>query len=97
MGWTEAPVTCVAYMQPGLHLSLEKLEWGLSQKLLPVYGICSSSWAALSGLSGRGSTKPLRELKCKCEGNTQGILSHSEEKGPCYGENIVGCVAMSWM
>jgi len=32
-----------------------QLEWELSQKLLPVCGLCSSSWAALSGLSGRGS------------------------------------------
>lgn len=29
---------------------------GLSQNLLSVWGICSSGWAALSGLSGRGTT-----------------------------------------
>jgi hypothetical protein len=29
-----------------------------------VWGICSSSWTALSGLSGRGSAWPRRGLKC---------------------------------
>ena len=53
--WTALqPDTYVADVQLGLHLS-PKLEQGLSQKLLPVCGICSSSWAALSGLSGRES------------------------------------------
>jgi hypothetical protein len=28
-------------VQIGLHMGLEQLEWGLSQKLLPVHGICS--------------------------------------------------------
>ena len=37
-------------MQLGLHVG--PVEQGLSQKLLPVCGICSSSWAALSGLGG---------------------------------------------
>jgi hypothetical protein len=32
----------------------QRLSQRLSQKLMPVYGICSSSWAVLSGLSGRG-------------------------------------------
>ena len=41
----------------------EQLEWGLSQKLLPVCGICSSSCAALSDLSGRGPTE--RDLMCQ--------------------------------
>ena len=49
------PHTYVADVQLCLHVG-PKLEQGLSQKLLPVCGICSSSWAALSGLSGRGST-----------------------------------------
>jgi hypothetical protein len=44
----------VADVQLGLHVYPEQLEQGLSPKLLPVCGICSSSWAALSGLSGRG-------------------------------------------
>ena len=48
------PCTYVADAQLGLHVGPEQLEWGLSQKLLPVCGICSSSWAAFSGLSGRG-------------------------------------------
>ena len=33
-----------------LHVDPKKLEWGLSQKLLPICGICSS-WAVLSVLS----------------------------------------------
>jgi hypothetical protein len=50
-----SPHTCIADVQLGLHVSLELLERGLYQKLLPVYGICFSSWAALSGLSRRSS------------------------------------------
>ena len=46
--------TCVADINLGLHVDPEKLEQGLSQKLLPVCGICSSSWVALSGFNGRG-------------------------------------------
>ena len=34
----------------------KQLEQGLSQELLTVCEICSSSWVALSGFSGRGST-----------------------------------------
>jgi len=35
----------------GLHVGPEQLKQGLSLKLLPVCGICSSSWAALSGVT----------------------------------------------
>jgi hypothetical protein len=42
-------------VQLGLHIGSKQLEQRLSQKLLPTCGMCSSSWAALSGLSGRGS------------------------------------------
>ena len=52
----------VTVVQLGLHVGPEQLEQGLSQKLLPVCGICSTSWAALSGLRGRGSAWPLRDL-----------------------------------
>jgi hypothetical protein len=45
--------TDITDMQLGLHVGSQQLEWGLSQKLLPVCGICSSSWAAWSGLRGR--------------------------------------------
>lgn len=38
-------------------VGLEQLEQGgLSQKLLFVHGVCSSSWTALSGLKERGTT-----------------------------------------
>ena len=49
-----------AYVQHGLHV-----EQGLAQKLLPVCGICSSSWAALCGLRGTRSASPHRDLKCQ--------------------------------
>jgi hypothetical protein len=45
----------VADIQLGLHVGPEQLELGLSQKLLPVYGICSYSGAVLSGFRWRGS------------------------------------------
>ena len=48
----------VAEVQLGLYVGPKLLEQGLSQKLLPVPGICFSGWAALSGLSGRGCTSP---------------------------------------
>jgi hypothetical protein len=49
------PRTHVADVQLGLHVGLEQPGWRLSQKLLLVGRMCSFSWAALSGLSGRGS------------------------------------------
>ena len=53
--WTgpKPPHTDVTDVQLGLHVDPEQLERGLSQKLLPVYGICCSSWATLSDLSSR--------------------------------------------
>jgi hypothetical protein len=48
-----SPCTYVADVKLGLHVGPKQLEQGLSQKLLSVCGTCSS-WAALSGLSGRG-------------------------------------------
>jgi hypothetical protein len=45
----------VADVQLDLHVGPEQLEQGLSQKLLPVHRICYTSWAALSGLNGKGS------------------------------------------
>jgi hypothetical protein len=50
------PHTYVADVELGLHRGAEQLEYGLSQKLLPICRISSSHWDALSGLSGRGST-----------------------------------------
>ena len=35
------------------HLCPEQMQRGLSQKLLPVCGICSSRWADMSGLCGK--------------------------------------------
>jgi hypothetical protein len=53
---------------------------GLSQKLLPDGGICSSSWAALSGLSGRKHQASPR-LEVPGWRDTQGDPILSEEKG----------------
>ena len=41
----------------GLHVGSEQLEQGYPKSCehIPVRGICSSSWAAFSGLSGSGS------------------------------------------
>jgi hypothetical protein len=44
--WIYACHTDVAELQLYLHEALKQLELELSQKLLPVCGICSSSWAA---------------------------------------------------
>jgi hypothetical protein len=55
------PWTYVADVKLGLHVGHEQVEHGLSQKLLHKFGVCSSSWAALTGLSG---WKPYRDLKC---------------------------------
>jgi hypothetical protein len=55
MAGPKPPCTYLIDVQLGLHAGPEQLEQWQSQKLLPVHGICSSSWAALSGLSERGS------------------------------------------
>jgi hypothetical protein len=69
-----------------------QLEWGLSQKLLPVCGICSSSWATLSGFSGRGNRKclALETLEVAGWGDIQGTPTHSEEKRRGNRGKIVG-------
>jgi hypothetical protein len=54
-----------------------------SQKLLPVSGICSSSWVVLSGLSGRE-----RETwSAKVGGYPGEAPTHSEEKGERLGKD----------
>jgi len=58
---------------------------GLPQKLLPVLGICSSSWAALCDLGGRECTS-FRELMCQGGEIPRGSLTCSEEKGRGHGE-----------
>lgn len=64
----------------------EQLEQGLSQKLWPLCGICSSSWSALSVLSGKGVTQPQRDLKCW--GGGKGYLPRGEREEE--GGRIVG-------
>jgi hypothetical protein len=50
-------------------------------KLLPVCGICSSSKAALSGLSGIGSASPQKDLKCQGGRIHRETPTCSEKKG----------------
>ena len=69
----------------GLHVGPQKLEWGLSLKLLPVCGSPSSNLVALYGLSERGCTYPCRDLICVWGmqvggGEVSGGSTHSEEK-----------------
>jgi hypothetical protein len=81
-GGPRAAHTRVADAQLKLHVSPGQLESGLSQKLLPICVICSSSWAALSNLSGRGSAKPHRDLMCQGGGIPRGPhLLRGEEEG----------------
>lgn len=52
-------------------------------------GICYSSWAALSGLSGRRGACPQRELKCQ-GGDTQRGVTFSVEKEKGNGGGSFG-------
>ena len=82
-----------ADVQLGLRVDPEQLEWGLSQKLLPVCGIGSSSWAALFGLNGRGSTWPHRDLKCQGgSAPTQRRKGKGSDCGGCDWEGAVSAL-----
>ena len=71
----------------------EQLEWGLSQKMLPVCGICSCC-AAMSGGSRRGSAPSLLEIRRVRVGGYLVVGSHplrgkgEREWGKVYGR---GC------
>ena len=71
-------------MQLGLHVGPEQLEQGLSQKLLPAHGICSSRQAVLSGLSGQG-----RGLMCHSERYIGGGGAPAQKRRENW-ERIVG-------
>ena len=77
-------------MQLDFHGSPKQLEWQRSPKLLPLCGICSSNWAALSGLSGRGSTQVHRDLKSHGGWATQGTPTCSEDKERGHRAKDVG-------
>jgi hypothetical protein len=62
------------------------MRWELSQKLLPVCGICSSRWVALSGLSGRGC----RDLKYQIWGILRKVLCPLRREKARNGRIIVG-------
>ena len=76
-------------MQLGLHVGREQLEWELSQKLLPLCGICSSSCVALSGASVREDTPSLANLM-----DPEGHLTSQRRRGGERGK-IVGKVTRS--
>ena len=63
---------------------------GAIPKLLPVCGICSTSWAALSGLSGAGCAYPHRGSKCQGGEISREASTCSEEKGRADGGRILG-------
>ena len=68
----EKPPSSIQCLAVGVCISLSQLlEQEISQKLLPVPGVGSSSRAALSDLNGRGNTWPGRDLKWR-KGETQG-------------------------
>ena len=52
----ELDLGLTADVQLDLYVGPKQQEQGLSQKLLSIHGICSTNWAAFSGLSRRGST-----------------------------------------
>jgi len=70
------PHTYVLDVQFGFHVGPEQLEWGLSQKLLPICGICFFSWTILCGPSG----KALERFELPALGDTQKAATCSEEK-----------------
>lgn len=47
-------------MQLDHHVGPEQMERVLSQKLLFAYGMCSTSWDGLSGITGRENALPQR-------------------------------------
>jgi hypothetical protein len=63
---------------------------GLSQKLLPICGICFSIWAALSGLSGRGCGYLSRDLICQGGGIPRGPPPNQRRGGGEDGGRIEG-------
>lgn len=71
-----------------IHVGPERLELGLTRKLMSVCAVCSI-WAALTGLSGRGSAYSLRDLKWwGLEGIRRGIPYLLRGEGD--GGRIVG-------
>jgi len=81
-------------VQLDLHVVSKQLEQWLSQKSIPVRGICSTSWALLSSLSGRGSAEPGRDLEVNwglegypgvlCLPRGEGEEERREDCGRCW-------------
>lgn len=77
-GWTKNWRTYTGWTEASLHICSRCAAWfscgswtgaGAIPKLLPVCGICSSSWTALAVLSGRECAKPHRDLMCQGQGD----------------------------
>jgi hypothetical protein len=71
-------------------IKTNQLEQGLSQKPLPVCRIYSTSWAALSGLSRRGSLAQTWSTRVGVGENLGGPPTGSEKKGRGDEGRIVG-------
>ena len=93
--------TYVVEVKLGLYMGPEGLEQDLSQKLLPVCEICSSSWVAFSGLGGRGCAWPLEDLMSQGWGIARGgihtLRGKVGEKGKELWEGMTGRRALSMM
>jgi hypothetical protein len=77
------------HVQLDLHVGPKQLQQRRSQKLLPIHGIYSSSWAALSGHRGRGSALPYRDLMYLGGGKARGESPPTEKKGRGKGEGLL--------
>lgn len=86
---SSVPHAYTADVQLDFHVGPEQLELGLFQKMFPVCGVCSSVWVALSGLSGRESAQPGRDLKYQVRDGYQGGF-HQLREGMGDGGSIVG-------
>jgi hypothetical protein len=87
-------------VQLGFHVRTEQLKQELSQKLLLIHGICSTSWAALSDLSRGGQPTLAETWNARMElGVYPGGVTGSEEKsgGEGWWEKVIGSRAVSWM
>jgi hypothetical protein len=94
MGSTLASPYIRNKVQLGLHVGLEQLEWGLSQKLLTACGICSSSWADRPASVEEEASSLTETWSARVEGYTE-APTHSEEEG--LWEGVTGRKAVSSM
>ena len=82
------PRTYIADVHLDFHVGLKQLELRLSKKLLPICGLCSSSWTALSGFSGRRSAHTDRDLKCQNRGLPRRLQPAQRRRSGVMGEGL---------